>query len=207
MFLTTAIEEWFKRNRPSSAAHVKTPNALWPIELMCTGRQQVNAETIDIDRYLTQGLSRIAVYKCSVCVSDLSNFSDGLNCADLIVGCLHRNQQRFIIDRSLSGIEANTAMFVNGQNNQVKSFFYQPLAWKQYGLVFDCRRHDSPPFTITRPARQPQDRQIVAFSGASGKDDFLWRCVDQRPNLLSCILNGAGSQAPPPMIAIGRVRK
>ena len=107
-----------------TAANVEGPDTLEPKQLMRADRKQIDVPGISshIHWDLSHGLSRIAVDDGAMPVSDLRNPCDGLKGTYLIIGSLHRHQQRLVIDRRFSLVDRDAALPINRQHDQFVAF-------------------------------------------------------------------------------------
>lgn len=117
----------------------------------------------------------------TVSTSNFCNLGARLKGAYLVVGSLHRHQQRAIVDCRFGVSYRDPALVVNRQHNKLVTFFLELLAGEQDSLVFDGGGDDPRAPAVAIGATQTQNRKVIALRGAHGKNQLPGLAADQPP--------------------------
>src|SRR5215472_2944014 len=97
------------------APHVKGANALWPINLVPADSQQIDVVPLNVDRNLAHCLDAIDRKEDSTFFRNLSDFRDGVNHANFIVGVHDGDQNRRRLDGHLQLVQADASVLLHRQ--------------------------------------------------------------------------------------------
>jgi hypothetical protein len=87
-------------------------------------------------------------------------------------------------DRASHIVGIDQATAIDGNVRDLAAAIFQMLRRIQHGMMLDGRSND----VITR-LRQPEEREVVAFRAAAGKDDFRRLATQQASNRFPCALH------------------
>src|SRR3990170_4416003 len=99
--------------------------------------KQVNAELIDIDLYVPRRLDGIGMEINASFTSHLTDFSNRLDGAHLIIGMHHRNQNGFVGDSLFDIVRVHQTLLIHLEVGNGSAPLLQELAGLQYSMVFD----------------------------------------------------------------------
>ena len=115
-------------------------------------------------------------------LTDLSNRLDG---ADLIVGGHDRDKTGVLADRLFQLIQTDDAILVNGQESDLKAVFFELVQRVQNRVVLKRARNDVRFTLLLSVESGGQERLIVRFTAAGGEDNLSRICVDNSGDFLT----------------------
>ena len=95
---------------------------------MRRGRQQVNAQPVDINGQVTQGLHGVNVKIHARFTGYFAYLFDGLDGAHLVIGMHHGYQQGLITNSPLYIAGVNQTIFIHRYNGYIKIQFFHKIA-------------------------------------------------------------------------------
>ena len=125
--------------------------------------------------YFSERLYHIAVKQNASVVTKGRQFFHRLENAGFVVRGHDRNQDRLTAHDALEFIQINPAAVSDGQESDVESLsFFQMFERVQDGMMFGACT-DQVTAAVPMRARQTQDGQILCFSTAACKNEFMVR--------------------------------
>src|SRR5881396_295910 len=178
--------------------------ALPILNLVAADGQQVDVVLLHVDRNLAYRLNTVHGEEDAMLLGNLADFSDGVNYANFIVGVHDGDQNRRGLNRGLQIVQAHAAVALDRQIRNFKTVLFQVLAGIKHSLVLDGLGDDVVAL-FAEHFRDALDHQIVGLSRAAREDDFLWRGIDQRSDLLARGLHGLLARPAKRMVAAGSI--
>ena len=157
-----------------------------------------------VDRNLADGLSRVGVEDHAALVTELADFRDRLNYADLVVRVHDRDQDRLVVHGALEVVEVDQAVLLDGHVGDAIAVLLEPLAGVEHRFVLGHRGDDVVALLAVHLG-DALDGEVVAFGGAGGEDDFLGRRADQLGDALARGLNALFGGPSEGVVAAGGV--
>src|SRR5208283_876229 len=146
----------------------------------------------------------VGVEEHALLVTDLSDFADGLQHANLIVGGHNGDENGLVVDGALQVFEVDEAVCLYGQIGDAIAVLLEALAGVKYRLVFR-NLGDDVVAALAVHLGDTLDGEVVALGGAGGKDDLLRAGADQLGNLLTRGFDGLLGFPPERVVAAGGV--
>ena len=148
------------------------------MQLVSAHRQQIDTDTPRIDQHFPIRLHRVHMKQCfrRTLMDDLRDLLHRFDRTDLIVHMHDRNQNRIAAQHRPQLFRRHHAVFVHRQIAYLKAFFFECRHRIVHRRVFDHRRHNMPALPLLC-ARCPENRQIVAFRAARGKNNLFFLCL------------------------------
>src|SRR5690606_1084410 len=138
---------------------------------MSTNGEEVDAECVNVNRDLTNGLSSIGVNQRAPLLGQFGDGPEWLDGADLVVGELDTNQQRIVGNSLLCSLQIDGAIASDWEDNHIEPLRLQRAARFPDGLVLDCGGHDPTPFGSL--VCQPVDHEVVALGRAACEHNLV----------------------------------
>ena len=127
-----------------AAADVESADAFWSVELVPGKREQVEFESVHIDRNFARGLHGVGVEVDVGFGRDLADFFEGLHGAELIVG-VHDGDQHglgMLAQGVAEGLEIDLSVAIDREIGDRDSALLKRLAGIEHGFVLDCGGDD-----------------------------------------------------------------
>ena len=185
-------------------AHIKRAHSLGPINLVPGERKRVNIVGDDVDRNFAHRLHRVGVEEYAPLVTELADFGNRLQHANLAVGRHDRNQDGLLIDSPRKIAQIDQPVGVHRQKGHAEAVLFQAFTGVQHGLVLG-HLGDDVVAALAVHLGDAFEGQVVALGGARGEDDLLGRGADQPRNLLARRFDALLGLPTKAMVAAGRI--
>ena len=169
--MAAAVDDGGKLHARIPAADVKCADALGAVQLVRGDGHQVDVVLLHVHRNLADRLHRVHVEEDALFLGDLSDFRDGLNDADFVVGVHDRDQNRFRRDGAAQIVEIDAAVFVHRQIGDLVAVLLEALAGVENRLVLGHLRDDVVALLAVH-LRDALDSEVVRLGGAAGEIRF-----------------------------------
>ena len=156
---------------------------------MTTHEKQVNIHTVHIDRHMTHSLYCICMEQDAMFFCNFTDFSDRLDCTDLIICKHHRNQDCFRANSVFQFLQTDAAKLVHIQISHFHTFLFQIFRCMQNGVMFDFCCDDMFLFFITC-IYHTTESHVITFRTTCCEVNFFRICTDQICDLFSCMFKG-----------------
>ena len=167
---------------PGAFPDIETGHPLGPVDLVAREGEQVDAESVDVDRYLPKGLDGIDVKGNPVPARDLPKLAHGLERPHLGVGVHERDEDGVRSNGLLQILRPDHTVFVHGKIGDGEALRLQRLAGAEHGVVLDLRGHDVPG---TPGGGDALDPEIVGLRAPGGEDDLVLGHAEESRDLLT----------------------
>ena len=174
------------------------------VQLVGGNREQVDAESLYVDRQLSHGLGGVAVEEDVPFPADGADLVQGLHGADLVVGRHNGNEHGVVADLVRDGFRFDASVTVYRQDGDVETAPFQRFARIQDGVVFGGLGDDVPAL-LAAHGSHPLDGQVVGFRRAAGEDNVPRVGADQVRNLLPGPVHRGFSGPTETVSATGRI--
>src|SRR5690606_8266896 len=121
--------------------------------------------------HLAGGLSGIDMEKHTTCAGQLTDRSDIVDGADLVVDVHDRHQHGVLAQRRLDHRHSDQAVFARLQIGDLETFTLELAGSVEHRLVFDLRGNDVLALA-TVEVRNTLDSEVVGLGGTGGPDDL-----------------------------------
>ena len=175
-FLDTTMND---THDSSPAIAVKDAYAFRAIETMWRERQKMNSHRLHI--YRKPAGARHGIHKewDSFLGSNFADFTHRLNGADVMIGIMEADKNRFVGDRRAHILGIDPAYGIHLHFCAGETLFFQKLNGVENGWMLDLANHDVVAFALVREGR-PFHRQIHRFGSTGGEKNVLRRlCIDE----------------------------
>ena len=161
---------------------------------------------VHVDRNLADRLHRVGVEDHVALVTELADFGDRLDDADLVVGEHDRDQDGLVVHRPLQVVEVDQAVGLHRQIGDAIAVFLEALAGIEHRLVLGDLGDD---VVAALPVHlgDALDREVVALGRAGGEDDLLGGRADQLGDLFAGGFDALLGLPAKGVVAAGRVAK
>jgi len=184
--------------------NVQRANALGPVNLVRRDRSQIHVVVDHVERNLACRLHRVRVEQHALLMTELSDFANRLQNADLIVRRHDRNQDRFAGHRVLQLVHVDQPVGLHRQIGHAESVFLQALAGIQHALVLG-HLSDDVVALLAIHLGHALDRKVVAFGGAGGEHNLFRSRANQFGYLAASLFHRLLGHPTELMIAAGGV--
>ena len=106
---------------------------------MTAGTEHIDMHLVHIDGNLCIRLYRIGVEQYTVLLRNLTDFGNGLDGTDLVVGKHHADQNGIGADGCFQLVQADQSVSVHIQIGDLKASLLQILTGMENGMVLDLR--------------------------------------------------------------------
>ena len=170
--MATAIDDGRNLHAGILPAHIQSPDALRTVHLVPRDRSQVDVLLDHIHRNFADRLSRIGVENHAPLVTQLADFSDWLQHANLVIRIHNRDQDGLVIHGALQVVQIDQAVFLHRHVGHAIAIFFQALAGVEHGLVLGDRSDDVVALLAIHFSHA-FDGEVVTLGGARGEDNFF----------------------------------
>src|SRR6266849_7832482 len=185
--VAAAIDNGGKLNARIAAANVKGADTFGSIDFVAGNREQVDVVLLDVYRDFADSLHAIDGKNNAVFLGDLADFRHRIDDANLIVGIHDGNKNGFRRNRFTHVFRVDAAIALHRKIGDFIAVLFEALAGIEHSFVLNGLRNDVIALLAVHLG-DTLDHQVVGFGRATGKDDFLGRCADQRSDLRTRIL-------------------
>ena len=163
---------------PDALAAVQGAHALGAVELVSAHGQHIHAQLLDVHRDGTHSLHGIGVHPDAMLVSDLSDFLNGLDGADLVVGHHDADEGGIGADGSLHVLRADIALRGGLDIGDFKAQALQRSHAVHDGVVLK-RTGDEVLLVLACLGKgSALDRPVVSLRAAAGEEDLRRGSID-----------------------------
>ena len=170
------------RHHLGALADVEARSALWTVDLVGGEREHVDAERLDVERQLAEGLDRVDVERDAVLARDAADRLDRLQGSDLTVRVHDADRQGVRANRAPHLVRVHHPELVDAHARQVEALRLQRPAGSQNRVVLDLRGDEMP---LALRQGEALDREIVGLGAARSEDDLLTRDLQKPGDALS----------------------
>ena len=186
------------------AAHEQRTDTFGAVGFVRREGHQINFQRFQIDRHLARGLCGINVEKHATRTGQLTERSNIVNRADLIIDVHDRHQNGVFTQRSFNQRRRNQTVFARLKISHLKAFTLKLAHGVEHRFVLDLRGNQVLAFTLVEVGNA-FDRQVVGLGGTRGPDNFTRIGIDQLSYLTTGILYRFFSLPAKHMGARGRI--
>src|SRR3990172_4429101 len=163
-----------------SSIRANTPASIGPVDLVSRERDQVKADTPNIEWDFSEGLRRIGVEKDSPFLQEDSDLIEGEENPRLVIGVHQRDENRVGADRSPELFQVEHPLPVDGQNRHREAPLLEHGTGFKDGRVLHRRGDNVPPPLLVRQ-RRPEKGQIIRLGPGGDEDDLILVGRAQQP--------------------------
>lgn len=168
IFLSAAVNVGRKGD---TAPHVEKPDAFRTIKLMGGCGEKIDAELMDMDGEVTDGLDGVGMEVGAALVSQFAQLSDGLHGTDFVVGEHDRNEVHPFGEFIFQGLRQDEALRGGWKRNDANAIYLSILAGIEDGVMFEGGGDEGCFFG--GKVRGRFDDPIVTFRAAGGEKDLI----------------------------------
>ena len=187
-FLCAAADQGVGHDPP---LHQQCADPFWTVEFVGGQGQHVDLVPGEIDVQNPGSLYRVRVEQDFLFGTDLSDFPDGLDGADFVIGVHDGDQRRFRGDGFPQLFRPDKTVFVYIQQRYPDVLlFFQQLQGVQYGVMLKFGG-DHVVFSLLQSGHDSSaDRLVIGFAAAGGEVDLPGIAVQQGSHPCSGVLQG-----------------
>ena len=186
--------------------NVERANPFRTVKLVERNREQIDIRLVHVDGELAHGLGGVGVQPGPSLAATSTDFRDGLNHPDLIVGPHDRDEEGPLVNRPGNLVGIHPPAPVHPQSRHPHPLGLEKITGIEDRLVLGGNSHDvialgsSAPGESARRADGADQGQVVALGGATGKHDVVLAGSELGRNPLARIVHGG---ARPPAVDMG----
>ena len=174
-----------------AAAHVEHADALGAVELVARGAHEVDAQLLDVDLLVAEGLHGVCVEDDLVGVGDGRELLDGLDGADLVVGEHDRRHDGVRADGCLEGRGIDQAVLVDVEVGDLEALLLEELGGVQDGVVLDLGGDEVLALLVLVGVHDALEGPVVCLGAAGGEEHLVGvGGVDHAGDVLTGLLDG-----------------
>ena len=178
-----------------STADIKRTDALGPVDLVRGQRHQIHIESGGRDLHFSKRLHRIGVYQGALGPRDPNHFVHRLQNTGFVVREHHRDQAGDVAREGLEVVQVHLTLLRYASEVDSVPGAIQGFRTIQHRVMFEGGGDEiGAGRTIVAagaPSHRSEDRQIVGFRAAAGKDDLAVARADQRSDPGSGFVDGS----------------
>src|SRR5579885_3124503 len=157
------------------------------MQLVSRKREQIDAQFIYVESHLSTRLYRVCMKQSSIQLRQVSKFFDWLHRSDHVIGGHDRYEGNVLLQDAQQTASRDDSVAIDWEIRNLRSRTSQVSAGLKDCRVFNLRRDDMS--GLSAGADGADQREVVGFCAAGGKNNFIRLRADQVRNLHACCLD------------------